>query len=105
MQINLTLNFGNKHSVVYISLFCFICIMYFLGVLMSRSKSNTKSTGDNSSFVSQTTAAMLLQAGVIDYCLILLKALLQYWKRYGATSECFRISAFGLMTNLIACSL
>jgi hypothetical protein len=65
--------------------------MYFLGVLMSRSKSNTKTTGDNSSFVSQTTAAMLLQAGVIDYCLVLLKDLLQYWKRYGTMSECFSL--------------
>ncbi|XP_069695727.1 E3 ubiquitin-protein ligase UBR4 isoform X2 [Periplaneta americana] len=57
-----------------------LVIMRLLSVLMSRSKSNTKTTGDNSSFVSQTTAAMLLQAGVIDYCLTLLKALLQYWK-------------------------
>jgi hypothetical protein len=62
-------------------------MMCFLGVLMSRSKPNTKTTGDNSSFVSQTTAAMLLQAGVIDYCLTLLKNLLQYWKRYSKTDE------------------
>ena len=60
-----------------------ICLLYFSGVLMSRSKSNTKTTGDNSSFVSQPTAAMLLQAGIIDYCLTLLKDLLHYWKGYG----------------------
>ena len=61
----------------------YIYILYFSGVLMSRSKSNTKTTGDNSSFVSQTTATMLLQAGIIDYCLTLLKDLLHYWKGYG----------------------
>jgi len=66
---------------MYVHYFRCTCIMCFLGVLMSRSKSNTKTVGDNSSFVSQTTAAMLQQAGVIDYCLTLLKALLQYWKR------------------------
>jgi hypothetical protein len=60
-----------------------VYIFYFSGVLMSRSKSNTKTAGDNSSFVSQTTATMLLQAGIIDYCLTLLKDLLHYWKRYG----------------------
>ncbi|XP_066993474.2 E3 ubiquitin-protein ligase UBR4 [Anabrus simplex] len=63
-----------------------LVIMRLLSVLMSRSKSNSKTTSDNSSFVSQATAAMLLQAGVIDYCLTLLKALLQYWKS-SATEE------------------
>nr|CAD7443272.1 unnamed protein product [Timema bartmani] len=57
-----------------------LVIMRLLSVLMSRSKSNAKSTHDNSGFVSQVTASMLLQAGVIDYCLTLLKALLHYWK-------------------------
>jgi hypothetical protein len=70
---------------------------------MSRSKSNNKTTGDNSSFVSQTTAAMLLQAGVIDYCLTLLKDLLQYWKRYGKRNGCFSTSTFRLQKNVIAC--
>lgn len=51
---------------------------------MSRSKtSSAKSQGptDNSSFISQTTANMLLQADVIEYCLTLLKDLLEYWRR------------------------
>jgi hypothetical protein len=70
------------HISIFMHSVC-IYILYFSGVLMSRSKSNTKTTGDNSSFVSQTTATMLLQAGIIDYCLTLLKDLLHYWKGYG----------------------
>lgn len=50
------------------------------GVLMSRSKSSSKTNADNCSFVSQVTATMLQQAGVIDYCLQLLKQFLSYWK-------------------------
>ncbi|XP_063242107.1 E3 ubiquitin-protein ligase UBR4 isoform X2 [Bacillus rossius redtenbacheri] len=57
-----------------------LVIMRFLSVLMSRAKISSRSSHDNSSFVSQATASMLLQAGVIEYCLTLLKALLQYWK-------------------------
>lgn len=51
-----------------------------LGVLMSRSKANTKSGTESSNFVSQTTATVLLQAGMIKYCLKLLEELLKYWK-------------------------
>lgn len=47
---------------------------------MSRSKSNAKSSHDSSAFAAQMCAVMLFQAGVIDYCLKLLKALLAYWK-------------------------
>lgn len=50
-----------------------------LGVLMSRTKSSSKS--GNASFVSQTTANMLLQSGIIDYCLVLLQELIPYWKK------------------------
>ncbi|XP_066902398.1 E3 ubiquitin-protein ligase UBR4-like isoform X2 [Halyomorpha halys] len=55
-----------------------LVIMRLLSVLMSRPKSSSKS--GNASFVSQTTANMLLQSGVIDYCLVLLKELIPYWK-------------------------
>jgi hypothetical protein len=89
LEIELNTKISNKfyfqiifHISSSLHLVC-ICILYFSGVLMSRSKSNTKTAGDNSSFVSQTTATMLLQAGIIDYCLTLLKDLLHYWKRYG----------------------
>lgn len=51
------------------------------GVLMSRSKYNTKGQSESSNFISQTTAAILSKSGVIDYCLSLLKSLLEYWKR------------------------
>ncbi|XP_032676900.1 protein purity of essence isoform X4 [Odontomachus brunneus] len=57
-----------------------LVIMRLLSVLMSRSKYATKTSSDNPNFVSQTTAAILSKAGVIDYCLTLLQALLDYWK-------------------------
>ncbi|KAK2587956.1 hypothetical protein KPH14_004040 [Odynerus spinipes] len=57
-----------------------LVIMRLLSVLMSRSKYNTKSPSENPNFVSQTVATILSKAGVIDYCLTLLKALLEYWK-------------------------
>ncbi|XP_043276539.1 protein purity of essence isoform X5 [Venturia canescens] len=57
-----------------------LVIMRLLSVHMSRSKYNTKTQADNPNFVSQTTAGILSKAGVIEYCLTLLKALLEYWK-------------------------
>ncbi|XP_031787712.1 protein purity of essence isoform X2 [Nasonia vitripennis] len=57
-----------------------LVIMRLLSVLMSRSKYNTKSQSESSNFTSQMTAAILSKSGVIDYCLNLLKALLEYWK-------------------------
>lgn len=57
-----------------------LVIMRLLSVLMSRSKYNAKSQSENSNFVSQITAGILSKTGVIDYCLTLLKALLEYWK-------------------------
>ncbi|XP_015606097.1 protein purity of essence isoform X2 [Cephus cinctus] len=57
-----------------------LVIMRLLSVLMSRSKCNTKTQTENPNFVSQTTAAILSKAGITDYCLTLLKSLLEYWK-------------------------
>ncbi|XP_020299583.1 E3 ubiquitin-protein ligase UBR4 isoform X2 [Pseudomyrmex gracilis] len=57
-----------------------LVIMRLLSVLMSRSKYATKTSSENPNFVSQTTAAILSKAGIIDYCLTLLQALLDYWK-------------------------
>lgn len=57
-----------------------LVIMRLLSVLMSRSKYSAKTQSENPNFVSQTTAAILSKAGVIDYCLTLLKSLLEYWK-------------------------
>lgn len=84
-------------SSVFFFVFAIFTSCLFLGVLMSRSKygvngdggaSSGKSWGqqqqqqtpESPSFVSKTTAAILSKAGVIDYCLDLLKALLDYWK-------------------------
>lgn len=62
-----------------------LVIMRLLSVLMVRSKTSSSkqssSSTDHSAFVAHTVATSLLQAGVIDYCLALLKALLTYWKR------------------------
>lgn len=58
-------------------------IMRLLSVLLSRWKptSGSKaSLGDNSAFIAQTTASILNGAGVINYCLKLLQALLEYWR-------------------------
>ncbi|KAL0119215.1 hypothetical protein PUN28_009656 [Cardiocondyla obscurior] len=57
-----------------------LVIMRLLSVLMSRSKYAAKTSSDNPNFVSQATAAILSKAGIIDYCLTLLQALLDYWK-------------------------
>lgn len=57
-----------------------LVIMRLLSVLMSRSKYNTKGQSESSNFTSQMTAAILSKSGLIDYCLNLLKALLEYWK-------------------------
>lgn len=73
-----------KYQVNYCSKFLTGTFLVISDVLMSRSKTSTsKSQGppDNSSFVSQTTANTLLNANLIDYCLTLLKELLEYWKR------------------------
>nr|XP_012152236.1 PREDICTED: protein purity of essence isoform X3 [Megachile rotundata] len=57
-----------------------LVIMRLLSVLMSRSKYTVKTQNENSNFVSQMAAEILSKAGVIDYCLTLSKALLEYWK-------------------------
>ncbi|XP_008551349.1 E3 ubiquitin-protein ligase UBR4 isoform X1 [Microplitis demolitor] len=57
-----------------------LIIMRLLSVLMSRSKCASKSQTENSNFVPQITAKILNKAGVISYCLTLLRALLEYWK-------------------------
>lgn len=46
---------------------------------MSRPKSSSKA--GNSGFVSQTAANVLRSSGVIEYCLLLLKQLIPYWKK------------------------
>lgn len=57
-----------------------LVIMRLISVLMCRSKMNTKAQNESYNFTSQTTAAILSKSNVIDYCLSLLKALLEYWK-------------------------
>ncbi|CAH0393187.1 unnamed protein product [Bemisia tabaci] len=57
-----------------------LVLMRLVSVLMSRSKSSTKTGTENSSQIPSITANALLQAGVIDYCLALIKKLLNYSK-------------------------
>lgn len=47
---------------------------------MSRWKLTTTKQTDNSVFVSQTTATVLQEAHLINYCLTLLQNLLSYWR-------------------------
>lgn len=58
-------------------------IMRLVIVLLSRwkpSSGSKTSVVDNSVFIAQTTATVLNNAGVINFCLKLLQALLEYWK-------------------------
>ncbi|XP_044730066.1 E3 ubiquitin-protein ligase UBR4 isoform X3 [Chrysoperla carnea] len=57
-----------------------LIIMRLLSVLMSRWKLTTTKQTDNSVFVSQTTATVLQEAHLINYCLTLLQNLLSYWR-------------------------
>ncbi|XP_012287187.1 E3 ubiquitin-protein ligase UBR4 isoform X2 [Orussus abietinus] len=79
-----------------------LVIMRLLSVLMSRSKYNAKVQPDNPNFVSQTTAAILSKAGIVDYCLTLLKALLDYWKTTSTEDSGTIISGQLLKEHLIS---
>ncbi|KAF7239331.1 E3 ubiquitin-protein ligase UBR4 [Varanus komodoensis] len=75
-----------------------LVIMRLLSVFMSRTKSGSKSSicefglpshsgsqramaqPESSSLISSATAAALLSSGAVDYCLYVLKSLLEYWK-------------------------
>ncbi|XP_069096233.1 E3 ubiquitin-protein ligase UBR4 isoform X5 [Pleurodeles waltl] len=58
-----------------------LVVMRLLSVFMSRTKSGSKSsTCESSSLISSATAAALLNSGAVDYCLHVLKSLLDYWK-------------------------
>ncbi|XP_066493904.1 E3 ubiquitin-protein ligase UBR4 [Tiliqua scincoides] len=58
-----------------------LVIMRLLSVFMSRTKSGSKtSICESSSLISSATAAALLSSGAVDYCLHVLKSLLDYWK-------------------------
>ncbi|XP_070812261.1 LOW QUALITY PROTEIN: E3 ubiquitin-protein ligase UBR4 [Pituophis catenifer annectens] len=58
-----------------------LVIMRLLSVFMSRTKSGSKSSiCESSSLISSATAAALLSSGAVDYCLHVLKSLLDYWK-------------------------
>ncbi|CDR01944.1 unnamed protein product [Oncorhynchus mykiss] len=54
--------------------------MRLLSVFMSRTKSGSKSSSESSSLISNATATALLSQGAIDYCLHVLKSLLEFWK-------------------------
>lgn len=63
-------------------------IMRLLSVLLSRwkpSSGSKTSVVDNSAFIAQTTATVLNNAGVINFCLKMLQALLDYWR--GVSTE------------------
>lgn len=56
-------------------------ISNFIGVLLARPKSSSKSSSDHTTYLSQTAASMLKHAQFIAGCLKALKALQEYWTR------------------------
>ncbi|XP_078094991.1 E3 ubiquitin-protein ligase UBR4 isoform X5 [Mustelus asterias] len=64
-----------------------LVIMRLLSVFMSRTKSGSKSASEASSLISNATATALLSSGAIDYCLHVLKSLLDYWKTQQGEEE------------------
>ncbi|XP_055254807.1 E3 ubiquitin-protein ligase UBR4 [Moschus berezovskii] len=65
-----------------------LVLMRLLSVFMSRTKSGSKSsTCESSSLISSATAAALLSSGAVDYCLHVLKSLLEHWKSQQSDEE------------------
>ncbi|KAG2458904.1 UBR4 ligase, partial [Polypterus senegalus] len=64
-----------------------LVIMRLLSVFMSRTKSGSKSSTESSSLISNATATALLSLGAIDYCLQVLKSLLEFWKSQQGDEE------------------
>uniref|UniRef100_M4AWS3 Ubiquitin protein ligase E3 component n-recognin 4 n=1 Tax=Xiphophorus maculatus TaxID=8083 RepID=M4AWS3_XIPMA len=64
-----------------------LVIMRLLSVFMSRTKSGSKSSSESSSLISNATATALLSLGSIDYCLHVLKSLLEFWKNQQGEEE------------------
>ncbi|XP_042908898.2 E3 ubiquitin-protein ligase UBR4 [Parasteatoda tepidariorum] len=57
-----------------------LIVMRLLSIMMSRLKGSLKLAGESSTFCSSATALALVSANAIDYCLQVLKVLLDYWK-------------------------
>ncbi|XP_030194560.1 E3 ubiquitin-protein ligase UBR4 isoform X5 [Gadus morhua] len=64
-----------------------LVIMRLLSVFMSRTKSGSKASSESSSLISNATATALLSLGSIDYCLHVLKSLLEFWKSQQGEEE------------------
>ncbi|XP_050533339.1 E3 ubiquitin-protein ligase UBR4 [Daktulosphaira vitifoliae] len=64
-----------------------IIIMRFLGVLLARPKSSSKSVPDHTTYISQTTASMLKHAQFISFCLKALKSLQEYWAKFNNDND------------------
>uniref|UniRef100_A0A8C2Q0J9 E3 ubiquitin-protein ligase UBR4-like domain-containing protein n=1 Tax=Cyprinus carpio TaxID=7962 RepID=A0A8C2Q0J9_CYPCA len=64
-----------------------LVIMRLLSVFMSRTKSGSKSSSESSSLISNATATALLSMGAIEYCLHVLKSLLEFWKTQQGEEE------------------
>ncbi|XP_075046927.1 E3 ubiquitin-protein ligase UBR4 isoform X4 [Mixophyes fleayi] len=65
-----------------------LVVMRLLSVFMSRTKSGSKSSiCESSSLISSSTATALLSSGAVDYCLHVLKSLLDYWKSQQSDEE------------------
>ncbi|XP_071821604.1 E3 ubiquitin-protein ligase UBR4-like isoform X2 [Apostichopus japonicus] len=56
-----------------------LIVMRLLSVFMSRTKSGTKTASEASTQISHATASSLLESGAVDYCLCILRSLLEHW--------------------------
>lgn len=64
-----------------------LIVMRLLSVFMSRTKSGTKTASEASTQISHATAASLLKSGAVDFCLCILRALLEHWLEVGDEEE------------------
>lgn len=79
-------------------------IMRLLSVLLSRwkpSSGNKSNVVDNSVFIAQTTATVLNNAAVINFCLRMLQALLDYWRSVSTEDSAPSIGGALLKEHLI----
>lgn len=85
-----------------------LVILRMLCVLMGKVKSSSKTTTsilvlpssqkDNASFVASATANALLDCNAIQFCLVLLKSFLPYWKGVANSEEIITTSS-GILTT------
>ncbi|EDO43429.1 predicted protein [Nematostella vectensis] len=81
-----------------------LIIMRFLSVLMSRTKSSSRTSSEAPSIVCCRTATRLGEVSIVEHCLELLKCLLTYWKALAKKEEASHCSRLlGRMARIGKC--